>query len=72
MNKHDLLKLKKHFRNNTNNMTVQEIKKTYFDRLDEARQYAKERITKEYPWVLELRGYINCYFTNTTDIFSEN
>lgn len=52
-------------------MTVQEIKKTYFDRLDEARQYAKERITKEHPWVLELRGYINCYFTNTTDIFSE-
>lgn len=51
-------------------MTVQEIKKTYFDRLDEARQYAKERITKEHPWVLELRGYINCYFTKTTDVFT--
>ena len=47
------------------------MKKTYFDRLDEARQYAKGRITEELPWVLELRGYINCYFTNTTDIFGE-
>lgn len=44
--------------------------KTYFDRLNEARQYAKGRIIKELPWVLELRKYINCYFTKTTDVFT--
>ena len=41
--------------------------KSYFDRLEEARQYSKERIVKEHPWIFDIRGYINGYFTHTTD-----
>ncbi len=43
------------------------MEKTYFDRLDDARQYAKKKMTDEHPWFLKIRGYINAYFTQTTD-----
>lgn len=46
--------------------------KSYFERLEEARQYSKEQIVNEHPWILDIRGYINCYFTHTTDSLQHN
>lgn len=41
--------------------------KSYFERLEEARQNSKEQIVNEHPWIFDIRGYINWYFTHTTD-----
>ena len=41
--------------------------KSYFERLEEARQYSKEQIVNEHPWIFDIRGYVHRKLAFTPD-----